>query len=109
MNRLITSTLVVAMLSVGALNSFAVQNQQGQQVAATAATTITGQIIKIKNHNLTVKDQSGKYHVVSFKDSSMIQGLKSGDQVTVAYLNGKASSIQKVEGSTSSSSSNKPM
>ncbi len=109
MNRIITCMLVAAMLSVGALNSFAVQHQQGQQVAAAAATTITGQITKIRSHNLTVKDQAGKFHVINYSSSSMVQGLKSGDEVTVAFENGKATSIKKVEGYTPAASSNKPM
>lgn len=107
MNRTITYTLIAALLSVGALgsftvNSFASQHNKTQQVAA-AAMTVTGKITKLKSNSLTVKDQAGKYHKVSFSDATMVQGLKVGDEVTVTYENGKASSIQKVE------ATNKPM
>ena len=108
MNRTITSMIIAAMFSVGALNSFAVPHQQGQQIAA-ATKMVTGQITKIKSNNLTLKDQSGKYHLVSFSDPSMLQGLKSGDEVTVAYENGKATSIKKVAGYAPSAGSNKNM
>ena len=108
MNRTIRYMLVAALISVGAMNSFAVPHQQGQQIAA-ASKMVTGQITKIGSHNLTLKDQSGKYHVVNLSDPSMLQGLKSGDEVTVAYQNGKATSINKVAGYTPSASSNKNM
>ena len=108
MNRTITCMIVAAMLSVAAMNSFAVPHQQGQQVAS-ATKIVTGQITRIKTNSLTLKDQSGKYHMVSVSDPSILQGLKSGDEVTVAYENGKPASIKKVEGYTPSTSSNKNM
>jgi len=114
MNSTIRYMLVVTMLSVGtmlsagAMNSFAASHQQGQQTAS-AAKTVTGQIARIKNNNLTLKDQAGKYRMVTISDPSMLQGLKSGDEVTVAYQDGKATSIKKVEGYAPSAGSNKNM
>jgi hypothetical protein len=111
MKRTITFMLIAAMISVGALNAFTVnssatQHQKVQQVAA-APTTITGKITKMTKSTLTIKDQAGKYHKVGFKDASMVQGLKTGDEVTVTYQSGKATSIQKVEGTAPSSGSMK--
>ncbi len=108
MRKSIAFMLLAMMLSTGALNSFAAPHQQGQQIASNV-NMLTGQITKIRSHNLTVKDQAGKYHVINYSSSSMVQGLKSGDQVTVAFENGKATSIKKIEGNTPAASSNKPM
>lgn len=99
---------MATMLSVGVMNSFAVTNQHGQQIAS-ASSMVTGKITKIGSHNLTIRDRSGKYHVINLGEPSMLRGLKSGDEVTVAYQNGKATSINKVAGYAPSSGSNKNM
>jgi Cu/Ag efflux protein CusF len=108
MKKTISFMLIALMLSVGFVNTYAAQTHHGQQVAS-ATKMVTGQIARIKNNNLTLKDQSGKYHLVPVSDPSMLQGLKSGDEVTVDYQNGKVTSIKKLEGYTPSASSNKKM
>jgi len=97
MKKIFSFMLIALMLSVGAMSTYAAQTHHGQQVAS-ATKMISGQIAKIKNNSLTIKDSAGKYHMVSVSDPSMLAGLKSGDEVTVDYANGKVTSIKKVEG-----------
>jgi hypothetical protein len=108
MKKAITFILVAAMLSVGALGTFTLNSFAAHHKKEATMGTVTGTITKITSHNLTLKDKSGKHHVVGYSSASMVQGLKVGDDVTVEYQNGKATSIKKAEASTTPES-NKPM
>ena len=102
MKKIFSLMLIALMLAVPvAINSYAGQSHHSQQVAS-ANKMISGQIARIKKNSLTLKDSAGRYHMVSVSDPTMLQGLKSGDQVTVDYANGKVTSIKKVEGVTHS-------
>ena len=96
MKKTISFVLIALMLSVGFTTSYAAQTYHSQQVATSASKTINGQIARIKNNSLTLKDSAGKYHMVSVSDASMLTGLKSGDSVSVQYENGKVTSINKM-------------
>lgn len=92
--------MMAVMLAIGGVSSFAATQHSVQQIAAKSS-LVTGQITQINEHSLSVKDQNGNMHMINFKQSSMVQGLKDGDRVTVATNNGQATSIRKL-GTTSS-------
>jgi hypothetical protein len=103
MRKLLFSTLIVAgLISLGGLGSLATVQQDTMQVAAIS--NVTGKITDIKSDSnmLRIEDLAGKAHSFTFTDSKALQGLKVGDMVRVTMEEGKATSIQKVEGSAPS-------
>lgn len=109
MKKLIGNILLIVMLAIGVVSAFAAQHNPPIQQIAVKTTLMTGQVTQISDHNLTLKDQKGTLHTVKLSDPSMAQGIKSGDRVTVAFDNGKATSIKKVEAYAPAANDNKPM
>jgi hypothetical protein len=96
MRKLISSALVVLMLVMTGVGSFAATQQPIRQ-AAVKTTMATGQIALIKGRTLTIKDQAGKERTYRLGDPAMLKGYKAGERVTLALENGKVTSIKKFE------------
>jgi len=95
MRRLLGFAFVALALTITGVNAFAATKQHTKQVAV-ASTEVKGEIIRVKGHTLTLKDEAGKEHLVRAAETKMFEGLKVGDRVDVKLENGKAISVEKI-------------
>jgi len=96
MRRIIGNVLIIAMLGVGVISAFAAPHNPPLQQIKAETSIMMGQVTHMSDHSLTIKDHNGDTHMIRLSDASMTQGIKNGDRVTVAFDNGKATSVRKV-------------
>ena len=72
---------------------------QDKGTAPTSENEITGQVTEVKGNNMVkIKDDQGTTYELQVTDQNMLQDIKTGDNVKVTLVKGKASSIEKIEG-----------
>ncbi len=90
MKRLSIFGLITLGLILGALGSFA-------KTKANPVHELKGEVIHIKDGLFTVKDETGKSHILKASDPKLLEGIKEGNKVEVKVEEGKVTSIRKVQ------------
>ncbi|GBD39741.1 hypothetical protein HRbin37_02027 [bacterium HR37] len=93
MKRLFTFGLITLGLILGTVGSFA-------KTKANPVQELKGEVVHIKDGLFTVKDETGKSHILKAADPKMLEGIKEGDKVEVKIEERKVTSIRKVQSDT---------
>ena len=97
MKGLFISTFLVATVIFGGVTSFALMNQDTDQIYAkpTEITEVICEVTDIKGDTLEIKDIRGETHEVKSDDPKALEGFKVGDSVHLELKDGKVVSIHR--------------